>query len=340
MTDRPQTTSSARTSVPTSMRAIVQNRYGNPDVLSLREVDTPPPPADRVLVRVVASSLNMFDVHMTTGLPLLARLDAGLTRPKNPIPGSDIAGVVAGVGADVTDFAPGDAVFGAIGSGSFAEYAIADPGAIALKPESVSFQRAASIPLAGTTALQALRDVGGLQAGQRVVINGASGGVGTFAVQIAKALGAEVAAVCRTAKVDMVRSLGADVVIDYKQQDYAGELRDYDLLLDNAGNRPWSETKQVLSPAGTQVTITGPKHRVAGPFRLLLFRKIASRFDSRRFTWFTAQIKSRDLETLGRFLETGEVTPVVERSYSIAEIPEGLRYLAEGHALGKLIVDG
>jgi NADPH:quinone reductase-like Zn-dependent oxidoreductase len=169
---------------------------------------------------------------------------------------------VVAVGPGVTDFAPGDAVFGAIGSGSFAEYAVAATGAIGLKPDSVTFEQAASIPLAGTTALQALRDIGGIRAGQRVIINGAPGGVGTFAVQIAKALGAEVAAVCSTTKVEMVRSIGADLVIDYTKQDYTAELRGYNLLLDNAGNRPWSETKEVLHPHGTRVTITGPKHRI------------------------------------------------------------------------------
>jgi len=327
-------------SVPDKMRAIVQDRYGNADVLKLREIDTPVPLEDRVLIRIVASSLNMYDVHLTTGLPLLARVSAGLVRPKNPVPGSDLAGVVAQVGANVTDFAPGDAVFGAIGSGSFAEYAVAGAKNLAHKPDSVSFEHAASIPLAGTTALQALRDVGGLQSGRRVVINGASGGVGTFAVQIAKALGAEVAAVCSTTKVDIVRSLGADHVVDYTRQDYTEKLHDYDLLLDNAGNRPWSETKRVLSQRGTQVTITGPKYRVMGPIRLFVFRKVASRFDSRRFAWLTAHMKREDVETLGHFLATGVVTPMIERTYPLARVPEGIRYLSEGHSVGKLVVTG
>jgi NADPH:quinone reductase-like Zn-dependent oxidoreductase len=330
----------SETTIPARMRAIVQDRYGNPDVMELAEVDTPLPGADAVLVRIVASSLNMFDVHMTTGLPLLARLSAGLIKPKHRIPGSDLAGIVTQVGANVTDFSVGDAVFGAIGCGAFAEYAAVPSRALAHKPDSVSFDKAASSPLAGTTALQALRDVGGLQPGQRVVVNGASGGVGTFAVQIAKALGAQVAAVCSTTKVDVVRALGADHVIDYMRQDYTEELEGYDLLLDNAGDRPWSETKRVLSRAGVQVTITGPKHRVMGPFRLLVFRKLMSGLDSRRFSWFTAQMKRDDIETLGGFLATETVAPMIERTYTLARIPDGLRYLSEGHAVGKLVVTG
>jgi len=324
--------------LPARMKAITQKRYGNADVLSFGDVDLPEVPPNRVLVRVLASSLNMYDVHMTTGYPLLARLSAGLGRPKNPIPGADVAGIVERVGADVDDFAAGDAVFGDVGNGAFAEYALAGPGSITHKPGPVSFQAAAAVPLAGITALQGLRDAGGLRAGQRVVINGASGGVGTFAVQIAKTLGAEVAAVCSTSKVDMVRSIGADVVVDYHTEDYTKQLRGYNLLFDNAGNRPWSETRQVLTDDGTTVAVTGPKHRIAGPLRRLLFRKLASSFGSQSLAWFIAQVNRDDLDTLGEWLSSGAISPVIERTYDLEHVPDGLRYLSEGHAIGKLVI--
>lgn len=324
--------------IPGVMTAVNQDRYGGPDVLTVRRVPVPEPSPDLVLIRVAASSLNVYDVHMTTGYPLMARIAAGPTKPKNSVPGSDLAGTVVRVGQNITDFKPGDAVFGAIGSGAFATYSSARPGAIALKPDDVSFEDAAATPLAGVTALQGLRDIGQLRAGQRVVVNGASGGVGTFAVQIAKALGAEVAAVCSTEKVDMVKSIGADEVIDYQRFDYTERLRGFDLLFDNAGNRPWSETARVLEPGGTQVSITGPKHRFVGPLRMLLWRKTASRFGDKRFTWLTARIKRADLETLAGFLSSGQIDPVIERTFVLDQVPDGLRYLGEGHAVGKLVV--
>lgn len=330
--------SAASGQIPAQMSAIVQDRYGNPDVLSFRQVPTPIPGPEQVLIRVEAASLNMFDVHMTTGYPLLARLGAGFSAPKNPVPGSDIAGTIVATGSDVTSFSVGDQVFGLIGSGSFADFALAGTRSITHLPDGVGITDAAATPLAGITALQALRDVGGLAAGQRVVINGATGGVGTFAVQIGKTLGAEVAAVCSTGKVELVRALGADHVVDYRTDDYTERLRNYDLLFDNVGNRPWSTTKRVLRPGGRQVTITGPKHRIAGPFRLLVFRKVAARFGNRDFTWFTAAANRGDLDTLGDLLSSGTVKPVVEQTYPMATVPDGLRYLSQGHALGKLVV--
>lgn len=323
---------------PKRMRAIVQDRYGLPDVLELREVTTPIPDDDQVLIRVVAASLNIYDWHMTTGTPYMARAVAGLTKPKNPIPGADVAGVVEAVGENVSQFLAGDEVFGDIGSGALAEYAVADEKRITHKPPGVTFKQAAAVPLAGLTALQGLRDVGGIEAGQKVLINGASGGVGTFAVQIAKSLGAEVTAVCSTTKVDMVRSLGADHVIDYTIEDFVDTERDYDILFDNAGNRPWSETSRVLTPDGINVTTTGPKHRWLGPFRHLLARKLASMFGSKRMTWFTAQMKREDLEFLAGLLESGAVVPVIEETYLLEQAPEALRYLGEGHARGKLAI--
>ena len=239
---RPETTAGE---VPATMEAIVQDRYGTPEVLELRSIPTPEPGPGQVLIEVVSSSVNAYDWHMTTGTPYMARSVAGLTRPKNPIPGADVAGVVRSVGGDVSGLQPGDEVFGEIGHGAFAEFAVASPRALTLKPVGVDFQAAAATPLAALTALQGLRDHGGVGAGTRVLVNGASGGVGTFAVQIAKALGAEVTAVCSTGKVEMVASIGADRVIDYTSQDFTELVGDQDVLLDNAGMRPWRETSRV-----------------------------------------------------------------------------------------------
>ena len=323
---------------PTRMRAIVQDTYGRPDVLELKGVDTPTPDDDQVLIRVVASSLNVYDWHMTTGTPYMARAVAGLTKPKHPIPGADVAGVVVRIGKNVSGFRVGDEVFGDIGYGAFAEYAVANPKSITIKPGSISFEQAAAVPLAALTALQGLRDVGGIEAGQKVLVNGASGGVGTFAVQIAKSFGTEVTAVCSTTKVDMARSIGADHVIDYTAADYVATERGYDILFDNAGNRPWSQTSRVLEPGGINVTITGPKHAWLGPFRNLLGRKLAAMFGSKRMAWFTAQVKREDLELVANLLESGAVAPVIEATYPLEKLPDALRYLGEGHAHGKLVI--
>lgn len=320
------------------MRAIVQDRYGFPDVLELKEVERPEPEDDQVRIEVRASSLNMYDWHMITGTPYLARAMAGLRVPKNPVPGADAAGIVDAVGSNVTRFAPGDAVFGDIGFGAFAEFGCARERNLASKPDNVTFEQAAATPMAGLTALQGLRDVGRLQSGQRVLINGASGGVGTFAVQIAKSLGAYVTAVCSTTKVDMVRSIGADRVVDYTRDDFVETERDYQLLFDNVGYRPWSETRRVLTPNGINVTITGPKHRWMGPYRRMMFRKVASSFGSQRMTWFTAQMNQPDLEFLAGLVATGEVVPVIENTYPLEKTADALRYLGEGHALGKLVI--
>jgi NADPH:quinone reductase-like Zn-dependent oxidoreductase len=320
------------------MRAIVQDRYGLPDVLELRHVDQPDPGDDEVRIEMRAASLNIYDWHMTTGTPYMARAQAGLRAPKNPIPGADVAGIVDAVGRSVTRFAPGDEVMGFVGNGAFAEYVCGPEKGLVAKPDTVTFEQAAASPLAGVTALEGLRDVGGLRSGQRVLINGASGGVGTFAVQIAKSLGASVTAVCSTTKVDMVRSIGADHVIDYTRDDFAEIERGYDLLFDNVGDRPWSETRRVLTPTGSNVTITGPKYRWFGPLRLLLFRKVASSFGSQSMTWFTARMKQQDLEFLAGLIGSGEVTPVIEHSYPLEKTADALRYVGEGHAMGKVII--
>lgn len=325
-------------SLPTRMRAIVQDRFGPPSVLGLGTVDVPQAKPGQVLIRVVGSSLNMYDVHMTSGLPLLARTFAGWARPKYPVPGADIAGRVVAIGSDVTGLRPGDGVFGDIGMGAFAEYAVADENTVAPLPDAIGFAEAAAVPLAGLTALQGLRDVGELQAGQRVVINGASGGVGTSAVQIAKALGAEVAAVCSTGKVDMVRALGAETVIDYRRDDFTEQLSGYDMIFDNVGDRPWTQTARVLRAGGIHVTTTGPKHRIAGPVRHFLARKLRATFSDRQFTWFTAQVKRTDLESLAGFLATGALKPVIEATYPLERVADGMRHLAEGHARGKMVV--
>lgn len=324
--------------VPSTMRAVAQDRYGGPDVLELRTVPTPTPEEGRVLIEVAAASLNVYDWHMVTGTPLMVRALAGVRSPKRPIPGADVAGVVAAVGHGVTRLSVGDAVFGDIGAGAFAEYATANERNLVRKPDNVSFEQAAAVPLAAITALQGLRDVGGLEAGDRVIVNGASGGVGTFAVQIAKALGAQVTAVCSTGKVEMVRSIGADAVIDYTRDDYTASERGYDLLFDNAGTRPWRHTSRVLAPDGINVTITGPKHKVMGPLRNLAARKVASAFSAKRLAWFTASMKTEDLEVLATMLESGAIVPVIERTYSLDEVPDALRYLGDGHAMGKLVV--
>lgn len=334
----PETGARAMQSIPSTMRAIVQDRYGGPDVLELREVATPIPGDGQVLIRVKAASLNIYDHHLTTGTPYLVRSMAGWVKPKNPIPGVDVAGVVAAVGGNVTGLAVGDEVFGEIGSGAFAEYALAKPGNIAPKPDEAEFEAVAAVPMAGLTALQGLRDFGGLQAGQRVIVNGASGGVGTFAVQIAKALGAEVTAVCSTAKMETARSIGAGKVIDYTSSDYTETERGYHLLFDNAGNRPWSETSRVLTEDGINVTVTGPKHPVMGPFRNLAARRALSWFGSKRFTWFAATVRREDLDFLAGLLTSGEVVPVIEHRYPLERVPDALRHLTRGHAAGKLVV--
>lgn len=320
------------------MKAIVHERFGGAEVLSFKEVDDPVPGEGQIVVRVKAASLNMYDWHMVTGTPYLARLQAGFRKPKRAVPGSDIAGVVELVGEGANEFDVGDEVFGSVGMGSFAELARSSGKNLAFKPDAVPYETAATIPMAGLTALQGLRDHGHLEAGQRVLINGASGGVGTFAVQIAKALGAEVTAVCSTAKVAMVRSIGADKVIDYTSSDFVGTERGYDLLFDNVGNRGWRETRQVLGPNGVNVTITGPKNRWAGPMRNNLFCQIQSIAGSQRFSWFVASEKRADLEFLATLTATGELSPVIEQTYTLADTPEAFRYLGEGHVAGKLVV--
>ncbi len=321
----------------TTMQAIVHDTYGLPDVLEIKEVERPEFLDDGVLVRVRASSVNRKDWYEVTGTPWVGRPMMGLLRPKTPLVGTDFAGTVEAVGKDVTDLQPGDEVFGGKG-GSFAEYVCATRG-VARKPANLTFEEAAAVPVAGITALQGLRDHGQLQPGQRVVINGASGGVGTFAVQIAKALGAEVTAVCSTRNVDLARSLGADHVVDYTREDFTLSDRRYDLMVDIAGGRSWSECRRVLSPEATLVLIGGPKtSRLLGPLGHVAKMRLAASRSSQKALFFVANLNKQDLAVLRELLESGKVTPVVERRYELGETAEALRYMGTGHVQGKLVI--
>ena len=321
------------------MRAMVYDRYGSPDdVLELREVDKPDVTDDGVLVRVQAASVNPVDWHMLTGAPYLVRLEAGLRKPKRQALGVDFAGTVEAVGGSVTEFQPGDEIFGAR-NGAFAEY-VCVRKAMAHKPANITFEQAAAVPVAAISALQGLRK-GGIQAGQHVLINGASGGVGTFAVQIAKSFGAEVTGVCRTRNVEIARSIGADHVVDYTQEDFTRSDRRYDLMLDIAGNRSWSECKRVLSERATVVVVGGPKtNRLVGPLSQALKLRLASLAGSRKVVApFLAKTNKEDMVVLQNLLADGKVTPVIDRRYDLSGVPEALGYLGEGHAQGKIVIN-
>jgi NADPH:quinone reductase-like Zn-dependent oxidoreductase len=319
------------------MKAIVHERYGRPDVLELREVDRPVPEDDQVLVRVHASSVNPVEWYGVTG-PYFARFGNGFRKPKDTTVGADLAGRVEVVGKDVKEFQPGDEVFGVSGS-SWAEYACARGIRLAPKPAGVSFEEAASVPVAALTALQALRDKGRVQPGQKVLINGASGGVGTFAVQIAKALGAEVTGVCSTGNVERVGSLGADRVVDYTRDDFTKGEEQHDLMLDIAGSRSFFDFRRVLTPEATVVMVGGRMtYRGFGPLLHLFGTFLKSRGRSQTVTFFVAKITSKDLGVLGELLEAGKVKPVIDRKYQLSDAPEALRYLGEGHARGKVVI--
>jgi NADPH:quinone reductase-like Zn-dependent oxidoreductase len=319
------------------MKAFAYHRYGSPDVLELTDVPKPEVADDGVLVRVRATSVNPVDWVTMTGTPYLVRMEAGLRHPKNDRLGVDFAGTVEAVGKDVTNLSPGDDVFGAR-NGAFAEYVSARQAVVA-KPADVTFEEAAAVPVAGVTALQGLRDKGHIQAGHHVLVNGASGGVGTYAVQIAKAFGAEVTGVCSTRNVETVRSLGADHVIDYTQEDFTRNGRRYDLMLDVAGNRSWSDCKRVLKDDGTLVIAGGPKkNRWIGPFGRVIRVRLASVPGKRNATTFLAKTNREDMVFLQELLASGKVRSVIDRTYALDELPEALRYLAKGHAKGKVVV--
>jgi len=321
------------------MKAVVQPEYGSADVLRLEVVDKPVVGDDDVLVRVHAAAVCKGDVHILTGTPYLLRLAYGLRRPKSRIPGQDVAGRVEAVGKNVTVLQAGDEVYGHVSSGGFAEYVCAPADTFVPKPTNLSFEQAAAVPDSALTALQGLRDIGHLQPGQKVLINGASGGVGTFAVQIAKSLGAEVIAVCSTRHVDKVRSIGADDVVDYTQDDFAQRGQRYDVMLDLVGNRSLSDCKKVLSPKGVYVACAGgPRGNWIGPVVWLLEVVLAGSFASQKMTSFLVKPRKDDLLFMKELIEAGKVTPVIERRHTLDEVPDALRHVAEGHAQGKTVI--
>lgn len=305
-------------------------------MLRIDEIARPEPGPDGVLVRVRAASVNRVDWYDVTGRPWIARPITGLRGPKSPPVGVDFAGTVETVGEDVTDLKPGDDVFG-IANGSFAEYACVKKAA-ALKPAKVSFEDAATLPVAGLTALQGLRDRGRLQPGQSVLVNGASGGVGTFAIQIAKALGAEVTAVCSTRNVEQARSLGADHVIDYSRDDFTEGGRRYDLMLDIAGSKSWRQCRRVLTPNARLVIVGGEGNPLIGPLGHIAAMWLGAKLGSRTATFFVADLNRPDLDFLGELLQTGQLKPVVEKRYELTEVADALRYMGDGHARGKLVI--
>ena len=322
------------------MKAIVYTQYGPPDVLQLKEVQKPTPKNDEVLIKIHAASANPVDWRLLRADPFLVRLFAGLLKPKYKILGADIAGRVEAVGRDVKQFQPGDEVFGDIfrcGLGGFAEYVcVPEQAAVELKPAGMTFEEAAAVPLAALTALQGLRDYGKIQSGQKVLVHGASGGVGTFAVQIAKTFGAEVTGVCSTRNVDMVRSIGADHVIDYTKEDFTKSGQGYDLILAVAGNRSIWEYKRVLRPKGRHVMIGGGS--MAQFLQVIFLGPWISMTGSRKMTNFTAKGTKPDLASIKELLEAGKVVPVIDRRYPLRELAESLRYLEEGHARGKIVI--
>lgn len=318
------------------MRAAIRNRYG---ALELAEIEQPEPAEDEVLVRVRAASVNPADWYALMGRPYAMRPATGLLRPREPRLGTDFAGTVEAVGANVTEFEPGDEVFGGR-TGALAEsVCVRAARGIVSKPAGLSFEQAGAVAVAGLTALQGLRDKGRLQPGQHVLVNGASGGVGTFAVQIAKALGAEVTAVCSPRNAEQARTLGADHVVDYTRDDFTRGGGRYDLIFDVAGSRSWSQLKRVLAPHGVLVVVGAPKgNAVLGPLGHILAIRLASLGGSRKAVFFVAQVTKADLLVLRELLEAGTVTPVVDRVYPLAEVAVAFRYLGEGHARAKVVV--
>lgn len=320
-----------------TMRAIVQDTYGSADVLRLARISPPEIAEDEVLLHVHAAGLDRGTWHLMTGRPYLLRLVSGIRRPKNPVPGVDVAGTVVAVGSAVTRFSAGDEVFG-FGKGSFAEYAVAPEGLLARKPVNATFEQVAVVPVSAATALQALCDVGHVEQGQTVLIIGASGGVGSYAVQLAKAFGAEVTGVGSTTKLDLVRSLGADHVIDYTRDDFADGPERYDLILDIGGNSRLSRLRRALTPTGTAVIVGGEEGgNLTGMNRQLRALALSS-FVRQRLTMFIAKQRSRDLERLTELIDAGKVTPSIDRTYPLDQVPEAMRHLEAGKARGKVAI--
>jgi NADPH:quinone reductase-like Zn-dependent oxidoreductase len=321
------------------MKAIVHTRFGPPDVLELRDIEKPVPAPDEVLVRVRAASVNRADWYGVTGTPWVGRVSMGFFRPRSRRVGVDFAGEVKAVGEAVTQFKPGDEVFGGR-SGAFAEYVcVREEGSVVPKPAKVTFEQAAAVPIAGLTALQGLRDMGGIERGQNVLVNGASGGVGALAIQVAKSFGVEVTAVCSARNVEQARSLGADHVVDYTQVDFTRADVRYDLLLDVAGSRSWSDCKRVLEPDATLVIVGAPKGtRLFGPLTHIAGVRLAALRSSQKAAFFIAKFNKPDLEYLCGLLESGQLTPIVERRYELHQTADALKFMGDGHVRSKLVI--
>ena len=321
------------------MKAIVHRCYGSPDDLRFEDIEKPAPADDQLLVKVHAASVNPLDWHYMRGTPYLVRTDSGFGKPTDPRLGVDFAGTVEAVGKNVKRFKPGDEVFGGR-DGAFAEYVtVREERAVVLKPGNVTFEQAASVPIAGITALQALRDKGQIHPGQKVLINGASGGVGTFTVQLAKSFGAEVTGVCSTRNVALVQSLGADHVIDYTREDFTKGGERYDLIVDTVGNHPLLEYRRVLAPKGMFILIGAPNEgHWLGGVSVMLKAMMLSPFVSQQFVPFLAELNQKDLTVLGDLMRAGKLTPVIDRRYKLSEVPAALRYLEAGHARGKVVI--
>lgn len=320
------------------MKAVVYTQYGSPDMLQLKDVEKPRPKDNEVLISVHAVSVNAADGYLLKGKPLFLRLEKGLLRPKKQILGADIAGRVEAVGTNVKTLQPGDEVFGDLsecGWGGLAEYVAVPETAVTLKPAGMTFEEAASVPMAAVTALQGLRDKGGIQAGQKVLVHGASGGVGTFAVQLAKVFGADVTAVCSSSKVELVRSLGADQVIDYTREDFSRNGQRYDLILATNGNRSPFDYRRALKPNGTCVVTGGSMRQI---FQTMFLGPALSQAENKRLVNLLARPNRQDLNIVKDLIEAGKVTPVIDRHYPLAEAPEALRYLGTGHARGKVVI--
>src|SRR5882762_9399157 len=334
------------------MKAVVYSRHGSPDVLEIKDVEKPVPKDNEVLIKVRAASVKPLDAGLIKGMPYIVRVLLGLPTPKDTHLGVDVAGQVAALGRNVTRFKPGDEVFGVgisdpqaaavkvwIPQGAFAEYVCATESTLVVKPENVTFAQAASVPVAAFTALQGLRDKGHIRTGQKVLINGAAGGVGTFAVQIAKSFGAEVTGVCSTRNVDMVRSIGADHVVDYTQEDFTRRGRRYDLIFDCVGNHPLSACRRVLDPTGIVVMVGERTGRGAiGILARLITALVVSRFTSQKLRTFLARPSQEDLVILRDLMKAGKIRPVVDRCYSLSEVPMAILYLEQRHARGKVVI--
>jgi NADPH:quinone reductase-like Zn-dependent oxidoreductase len=321
------------------MKAIVRRKYGPPDDLKLEEIAKPVPGDNEVLIHVRAASVNPYDWHLIRGVPSPIRLMTGLRRPKEMRTGADASGQVEAVGKNVTGFKPGDEVFG-VCAGAFAEYACIPVSAMATKPAASTFEQAASLPIAGLTALQALRDKGKIEAGQKVLINGAAGGVGTFAVQIAKSFGAVVTGVCSTRNVEMVRRIGADEVVDYSREDFTAGSRRFDVLFDLVGNRSTSALLRVLKPRGVFIGCGGGAPDVPASEFLTraIHQMLLSWFVSQRVVGILAKSRGEDLAILSEMMQSGKITPVIDWCYKLSEVPDAIRYVEEGHAQGKVVI--